>query len=343
MNIMIHRSVLVSSLAIILFCSVLLPSMTGEAYAKGEPPSKESATTYSGRAVGVLVDTAILDVKVADTGELPSKGGVIDATVASIDHSLVDAQVLLSVTMGFDNKAQSEVATASVALLPDANLLSTITADLVRAKTVAVCDGVSGTSEIVNLKLGGKSIEVTGKPNQQVTVPGLLTLTINEQIISSSGKTQSITVNALHLKLATGEEVIVSGAHSDITCGKLVVSKKDFVTGGGFIAFDEGKASFGFVVGFKPGKTTLEGNLNYIDHSTGMHLKSSGMTSYSGTGDTRTFTGTATINGKSGYTFTAIVTDKGEPGKGVDEFSISISNGYTKSGTLGGGNIQLHT
>jgi hypothetical protein len=36
------------------------------------------------------------------------------------------------------------------------------------------------------------------------------------------------------------------------------------------------------------------------------------------------------------------VADNGEPGRG-DTFTITLSNGYTARGTLGGGNIQLHT
>jgi hypothetical protein len=32
----------------------------------------------------------------------------------------------------------------------------------------------------------------------------------------------------------------------------------------------------------------------------------------------------------------------GEPGIGSDTFAIQIANGYSASGTLTGGNIQLH-
>ena len=32
----------------------------------------------------------------------------------------------------------------------------------------------------------------------------------------------------------------------------------------------------------------------------------------------------------------------GEPGAGTDTFKIVLSNGYSASNTLGGGNIQLH-
>jgi len=303
----------------------------------------EQSTTFSGRAIGVLVDTALIDIKIADTGELPQEGGTIDATVLNVNHELARASVLLSVTSGFDNKAQSEAATADVTLLPHSP--NQITAAFVRASSIATCDDASGSSEIVNLQVAGQNVAVSGQPNQKVEIPNVLTLVINEQIDSSHGNTNEITVNALHLILATGEEVIVSSAKSDISCGQEEPkpTPKDFVTGGGFINTDNGKANFGFVAGFKPNHDTLSGNLNYVDRAADIHLKSQSITSYSGEGNTRTFSGTATINGESGFNYTVTVSDNGEPGKGNDIFSIEISNGYRASGVLAGGNIQLHS
>lgn len=306
------------------------------------PTFADTQTTFSGRAIGVSIDTAIVDLKLADTGELPPEGGEIDATVLTISQdNLVEANVVLSVTMGFDSKAESEAATAQVVLLSGS--ANEITAEFVRANSVATCDGASGSSEIVNLRLAGQQIAVSGEPNQTVSVPGILTLVINEQIDSSTDETNEITVNALHLILATGEEVIVSSASSDITCKEDRVVPKDFVTGGGFINVDGGKANFGFVAGFKPHQDTVSGQFNYIDHMAGIHVKSVSITSYAGTGNTRTFSGEAKINGELGFTFTVIVTDNGEPGRNSDIFSIEISNGYNASGVLAGGNVQLHS
>jgi hypothetical protein len=55
---------------------------------------------------------------------------------------------------------------------------------------------------------------------------------------------------------------------------------------------------------------------------------------------TRRIEGTAKI-GKVAVTYQVDVTDNGEPGKN-DSFAITLSNGYSASGTLAGGNIQLH-
>ena len=60
----------------------------------------------------------------------------------------------------------------------------------------------------------GASVIVTGAANQTVRIPGVATLVINEQIVAAG----SITVNALHLTLPTGDELIICSSHSDIEC-----------------------------------------------------------------------------------------------------------------------------
>src|SRR5438445_737956 len=212
-------------------------------------------TTYSGRAFGASVHVGLLDAKFADTGNLPAEGGEIDATTVTVHTDPAQAEVLLSITMGFDEKAESEAATAAVTLLPGST--NEITAAFVRAQSVATCSGASGESELVELRLGGQPIVVSSAPNQVIGVAGVFTLVINEQIDSSHDRTAAITVNALHLTLVTGDEVIVSSAHSDITCGQGAPTPKDFVTGGGFIETPDGKANFGLVAGVKPGQQSL--------------------------------------------------------------------------------------
>jgi hypothetical protein len=121
----------------------------------------------------------------------------------------------------------------------------------------------------------------------------------------------------------------------------------DFVTGGGWIHTSSGaKANFGVHGGIRKG--AFWGGLNYIDHGTGMHVKSTAVTGYVALTDlTRKITFNVTINGVAG-TAVVIVTDNGEPGT-HDTFQIQLSTGYSAGGELGGtqkkgggGNIQLH-
>ena len=121
----------------------------------------------------------------------------------------------------------------------------------------------------------------------------------------------------------------------------------DRVTGGGWILSPTGtKASFAVSGGIKRG--TLRGHLTYVDHgakgskANDMKVKGTGITVYTVVNaTTRHIEGTAEINGVPGFTYSVDVADNGERGRN-DTFSLTLSNGYTASGTLAGGNIQLH-
>ena len=175
----------------------------------------------------------------------------------------------------------------------------------------------------------------------------MATLIINEQKTSSGGGTQDITVNAVHLTLATGDEVILSSAHSDVKGCPGCPPKPpcaDFMSGGGWINVGKSTANFGFNAGYKPGSSSPEIHFNYIDHNSGMQMKATSISVYKigDTATTRHMEGMAEINGVSGFTYSIDVADNGEPGRNTDSLKISLSNGYSAGGTLGGGNIQLH-
>ena len=105
--------------------------------------------------------------------------------------------------------------------------------------------------------------------------------------------------------------------------------------------------NFGFNVLSQDGNT-FKGQLEYQDKRPGINinLHSEQMTSLRILPDGKTgiFSGTATVNGVAGYSFTITVVDNGEPGKD-DTFRIVInglSSTYDVSGTLSKGNIQVH-
>ena len=120
------------------------------------------------------------------------------------------------------------------------------------------------------------------------------------------------------------------------------VGADDFVTGGGWIdGTPSGEpGTFGFVVDGR--RDELRGRVNFVDHDDGLHVRSESITSYVEVdAETRRIEGTALVDGDPGETFTLTVRDSGEPGA-TDTFSIQLSSGYDASGTLEGGNIQLH-
>lgn len=124
------------------------------------------------------------------------------------------------------------------------------------------------------------------------------------------------------------------------------------VTGGGWIPGDpplaRNKRTFGFNAHSQAGLTW--GQLQFIDHKLKLKVHSETMENVViQPGDTiADFSGTCRVDGATGYSFECEVMDRGEPGRGLDKFSINICDPdgnpcYSAGDYLGGGNIQIHT
>jgi hypothetical protein len=113
------------------------------------------------------------------------------------------------------------------------------------------------------------------------------------------------------------------------------------VTAGGWITVTGGKATFGLTARANAAGTP-SGHLTYQEHVQNMTVKSTAVTSVIVSGSCAQVIGTATVNGAPGFGFEVNVCDNGEPGKGTDTFNIVMSDAYSASGTLGGGNVQIH-
>ena len=360
-------SVAAFATAMILVTGLTVPSIN-QAYA---------ATTVGGESTAVSVRLPTGPLTFMDTGPLTSTGE-LDATPISIQTPLVSADGLLSFTIG-SAKSESQSAIGNLVLLPGNP--NQVTAYFAMAKASATCSGVSGSSDITSLTMGGQTIQVTGQPNQVVSIPGVLTLTINEQVIKSN----SITVNALHLHTALGTDVIVSSATSSASCSTTLSTLgalfnlsllhaaygwgvtstpgcADFTTGGGWVQPPPNKGTFGFVAGYKNGGTNPSGNFEYQDHTSNINIHATDVTYYNcGPYDnSRVFGGDTEVNNNTGYCYQVYAQDNEEPGKGADYFAMWVwnapstgcpSDGSVPSGApyyatgnyLGGGNIQLHT
>ena len=113
------------------------------------------------------------------------------------------------------------------------------------------------------------------------------------------------------------------------------------VTGGGWIPWTGNKGTFGLTAK-ADASGTPRGNLTYQDHGIlARTVKSTSITYVRVNGNCSDIGGTATVNGAGAFGFQVRVCDNGEPGT-TDTFSIAMSDGYMASGTLGGGNIQIH-
>jgi len=110
------------------------------------------------------------------------------------------------------------------------------------------------------------------------------------------------------------------------------------LSGSGQIKVDTRKARFTVHAGIKRG--AVFGHLTYNDASANTKVISQHVTAYQALGAaTRRILGTATINGRSGFTYQVDVTDRNGS---ADTFAIVLSNGYHASGAVHDGYIRRH-
>jgi hypothetical protein len=171
----------------------------------------------------------VVNVAISDTGQLPASGGSLSAQLADVDlPGLLDLQLLSADTDGESNQTNSEASEVNLTLSVAG---VHIQASVLTSNATAFCSSnnatVGGTSSIAAFTVNGRSIKITGAPNQ--TIPLLVgALVINEQI-SSIVNTMNYTsadmmVNALHLRVNGLASVVISSSHAGITCSSLLPS-----------------------------------------------------------------------------------------------------------------------
>jgi hypothetical protein len=154
--------------------------------------------------------------------------GMADAAAASISAiGALAAESLASITTGVigENAASAQ----SSSTLQNVNILNgLITAKAVRGLASSASNGSTATSNaagsgFVGLVVNGIALlDGAPAPNSQIALPGVGTVTLNEQIPRGDGRTTSgLTVNMIHVRLKdaltgvqTGE-IIVGAAGSD--------------------------------------------------------------------------------------------------------------------------------
>jgi hypothetical protein len=113
------------------------------------------------------------------------------------------------------------------------------------------------------------------------------------------------------------------------------------VTGGGYIFTDSQQDHGSFSIEMTVDQSgRITGKIAYQDHGTGLDFRTALITSVFFVGTTVTIQGTGTANGTT-TSFQITVQDNGDPGSGQDTFSIQLT-GYSKSGALQGGAIEIH-
>jgi hypothetical protein len=315
------------------------------------------SNSVSGEAFGISVNAAGVRVGPTPHVVLPPDGGMVRDQLLSITVPNAAASTTLGVvTTG--SIGPNTASAQSSATVEQVNLLNgVVAAQLVVAMSSSTANGSTATSTaegstLIGLSINGSPpVDVAPSPNTTIPIPGGAVI-LNEQITGGDGvHTSALTVNMIHvvLKDPTGTitaDIIVSSAHSDVNFVPAPKAGNAFMTGGGKLGTGRDIATFGFNAGSRGG--VLHGQLQYIDHAASLKVHSLSIDSFGLSGETPcvTFSGSARVNNVDGYSFTVNqACDNGEPGIGQDTFDISVSGpgvAYSRSGTLTGGNLQLH-
>lgn len=112
------------------------------------------------------------------------------------------------------------------------------------------------------------------------------------------------------------------------------------VTGGGQTAAASALRSIAFGFNAQGSEAGFKGQCNVVDRTASVHIKCTDVISLVRSGNSAIIVGNATVNGAD-TTYRIDVQDVGEPGAGVDSFTIVTASGYSAGGLLKGGNVQV--
>jgi len=161
--------------------------------------------TVTGIASAVQAVSLGTITTLASTGTL---SGPTDARQASqlmgSVPALLSAETLHATAIGLSDRVASQASLGNLVLGIGA---TSIGADAVLAQAEAAAGSATGSSVLGNLTLDGVPVDVSGAPNQTISVLGGR-LVINEQTATAGG----IVVNALHLVVDGVADVVLGSA-----------------------------------------------------------------------------------------------------------------------------------
>src|SRR5215475_1684426 len=146
----------------------------------------QAATSFSGQAVALKASAIGVSLSVSDTGALPSTGGSLSTSAASVNVAgVASADLLSSSTSGSGSSSQSQ------STLTDLNLLNgLVTATVVRSNSSASCSNgqasTSGNAQLVGLTVAGQSV-LASNPNLSLSLPGGISVIVKQQTSSAGG------------------------------------------------------------------------------------------------------------------------------------------------------------
>ena len=167
-------------------------------------PAAAATQTVTGQARAVQASTIFGTTTLADTGTLSDDPRDATLPIGSVS-SLLSGEALRAVTVGWSDQVVSEASLANLTMVVGGTGIS---AGVVLSRVLAAADAPAAASSTVgDLAINGVPVDVTGSPNQWISIPGGH-LVINEQIVSPSGTI----VNALHATVLGVADVVIASA-----------------------------------------------------------------------------------------------------------------------------------
>jgi hypothetical protein len=179
-------------------------------------PASAEVTAVDGGAFGVQVGVTLLGTSTTlvatPSVSLPATGGgPFTSNLASVNlPGVLSTGVLNTSTQGGNLNSHSGFATSD-ASVADVNVVAgLVTADVIATTCTSNGDGSSGSTTLTGASVAGVgSLAVNPAPNTTVTIPGVGTITLNEQTRTDTvGVISTITVSAIHVHLSS---VLASG------------------------------------------------------------------------------------------------------------------------------------
>jgi hypothetical protein len=180
-----------------------------------------TSTTYSGRASVLRAQVLGITTGVVDTGSLPPTGGALHGSLPTANvPGLFTAATLDASTVGSGEQTVSQATAANVHLGLTVGGIA-IGANLLASSATAACanhvPSLSASTTVAALTINGKSIVVTGAPNQTVNLL-LGKVIINERSSTLGGAAGSIHAAPIHVIVAGLADVFICPSDAGITC-----------------------------------------------------------------------------------------------------------------------------
>jgi len=214
--------------------------------------------------------------------------------------------------------------------------------------------GTAGTGALTGTNFSVEMVNSGEVCNVNWWVADAVTMTDSNLIGNVlAGSANTFTRGSLIGRALSKADITLTGMEPFGTCesgsgGTIPNNQALKVTGGGQIAVQGGSATFGFNADRKNDNT--KGNLNYVNHVTGLHVNGSvdqiKIIGSSNGVKTVQFSGTSVRKGRFAQSTTFVVTveDHGEPGFN-DKFGITVSGDASEStaiNLISRGNIKFH-